>query len=107
MELTIYDIIKGPWVTEKGYKLNNQYQQLVLEVHMAANKPQIREALMKLFNVKVDKIRILIRKGKVRRVGRRVVQGKDVKKAIVRLKPGYSINVMGAQGTQPEAAPAT
>lgn len=107
MELTIYDIIKGPWITEKGYRLNSQLRQLVLEVHVKANKPQIAEALRKLFNVEVDAIRVIVRKGKIRRVGRRIVVGKTAKKAIVRLKEGYSLDVMGAQGIpQTEIAPA-
>lgn len=96
MDLTIYDIVKGPIITSKAYRLNNQLKQLVVKVHMHANKPLICEALEKLFNVKVEKVRIIIRKGKNRVVaGRRKVTGQDEKKAIVTLKSGYSIDAFG------------
>lgn len=104
MALNIYDIIQGPWVTEKAYYLNNKYKQLVLRVHPMANKPQIREALEKLFNVKVQDIRIDRLVGKRRRVGKHTTQGKTLKKAIITLKPGYMLNVMGSQAPlYPEA----
>lgn len=95
MDLTVYDIIKGPRITEKAYRLNQTLKQLVLEVHVHANKPLIAEALKKLFNVEAEKIRIIVSKGKNRRVGRRSVQGKTRKKAIVTLKKGYSVDLMG------------
>lgn len=97
MDLTIYDIVKGPIITSKAYRLNSELKQLVIKVHMHANKPLICEALEKLFNVKVEKVRIVIRKGKNRVVGgRRTITGKDEKKAIVTLKSGYSIDAFGA-----------
>lgn len=96
MDLTIYDIVKGPIITSKAYRLNNQLKQLVIKVHMHANKPLVREALEKLFNVKVEKVRIVVRKGKNKVVGgRRQITGKDEKKAIVTLKAGYSIDAFG------------
>lgn len=101
MDLTIYDIVKGPIITSKAYRLNNQLKQLVVTVHMHANKPLIKEALEKLFNVKVEKIRIIIRKGKNKVVaGRRIVTGADAKKAIVTLKQGYSIDAFGVPTEQ-------
>lgn len=99
MDLTIYDIIKGPRITEKAYYLNQTFKQLVLEVHPQANKPMIAEALKKLFDVEVEKIRIILSKGKRRRVGRREVEGKLIKKAIITLKKGYSIDLMGMSST--------
>lgn len=95
MELTIYDIIKGPVVTDKAYKANQKLQQLVINVHMASNKPLVKEALEKLFNVKVDKIRISIRKPKLRMNRRQVVKGSFQKKAIVTLKEGYTLDMFG------------
>jgi len=97
MDLTIYDIVKGPLITSKAYRLNQQFKQLVVKVHMHANKPLIREALQKLFNVEVEKVRIVVRKGKNKMVaGRRQVTGRDEKKAIVTLKKGYSIDAFSA-----------
>lgn len=99
MDITIYDIIKGPVITDKAYKINNKLKQLIIEVHMDSNKPLVKEALEKLFNVKVEKVRISIRKPKRRIANRRPIKGKFVKKAIVTLKEGYSIDVLGQTGT--------
>ena len=88
MDLTIYDIIKGPRITEKAYRLNQTTGKLVLEVHPQANKPLIAQALKKLFNVEAEKIGIVISKGKKRRVGRYFTEGKTRKKAMITLKKG-------------------
>ena len=76
----------------------------MLEVHPQANKPLIKLALEKLFNVKVADIRVNIRKGKQRKVGRRVVHGSDKKIAIVALKQGFSIDIFGTSQGAPGAA---
>jgi large subunit ribosomal protein L23 len=94
MDLTIYDIIQGPIVTDKASKLINKFKKVVLKVHPQANKPMIKEALKKLFNVEIDTIRIVVRKGKVRTFKRFKSTGSTVKRAIVTLKPGYSLNVV-------------
>lgn len=100
MDLTIYNIIKGPRITEKAYTLNKNEGKLVLEVHPHANKPLIAEALKKIFNVEADKIAVMVIKGKKRRSGRHVTVGKTRKKAIVTLKEGQSIDIMGLSDTQ-------
>lgn len=99
MDITIYDIIKGPVITDKAYRINNKLKQLIIKVHMKANKPLVKEALEKLFNVKVDKVRISIRKPKNRIANRRPIKGVYEKKAVVTLKEGYSIDVLGQSGT--------
>lgn len=97
MDLTIYDIIRGPIVTDKAYKLNKQ-KQLVVEVHIDANKKRIKEALEQLFDVKVAEVRTSIRKGKKRLIGKRYpTVGKKIKKAIISLKEGYSIDMLNQQ----------
>lgn len=98
MDLSIYDIILGPVMTEKAYKLNKNDKKLVLSVHPKANKVQIKNALETLFGVKVDKINVALRAGKRRLVGRRVIVGSDQKKAIVSLKEGYSIDLFDQAG---------
>lgn len=99
MDLTIYDIVKGPVVTDKAYRLNNQLKQLIVQVHMHANKSLVKQALEKLFNVKVEKVRIVIRKGKIRTNNKRqTIQGSAMKKAIITLKEGYSIDALGQPG---------
>lgn len=102
MALTLYDIIKGPRITEKAYRLNQKLRQLVLEVHPHANKAQVEEALKKLFNVEVEKVGIVVSKGKRRRVGRRWTEGKTRKKAVVTLKEGHAVDLMG-MGPQTQA----
>jgi len=95
MDLSIYDVIKGPVVSEKAQKLNVDSQKLVLNVHPSANKPMIKEAIEKLFNVKVDNVRVIVRKGKRRFVNRRrEIFGNLQKKAIITLKAGYELSMM-------------
>lgn len=94
MDLNIYNVIQGPRITSKVYRLNKEFKQLVLQVHPQANKPMIAEALKKLFNVEAEKIRTIVSKGKYRRAGRHVFQGKTKKKAIITLKQGQSVDVM-------------
>lgn len=94
-KLNIYEVIRGPWVTSKAYRLNQELQHLVLEVHPAANKPMVAETLKKLFNVEADKVHTIVLKGKNRRSGgRHTSQGKTRKKAIITLKKGYSLDMM-------------
>lgn|SRR3990167_2512873 len=100
MELSIYDIIKGPVVTDKAQKLNSVLHQLVLTVHSDANKPRVKEAIEKLFNVKVDSVRIINRKGKKKYSGKaknKAIFSNSEKRAIIKLKPGYEVNVFEQQ----------
>jgi large subunit ribosomal protein L23 len=95
--LTIYDVILGPVVTSKSNQLQQKLNKLVLQVHPAANKPLIKEALGKLLNVQVQSIHIINRR-KARRVGRKMVPGTLRKKAIVTLAPGFSLDFAGTTG---------
>ncbi|HEX2977788.1 MAG TPA: 50S ribosomal protein L23 [Candidatus Babeliales bacterium] len=93
MELSIYNVILGPVVSSKASGLMQQFKQVVLRIHPQANKPMVKEALKKLFNVETETVRIVVRKGKNRTVKRKITQGKLSKRAIVTLKPGYSLGV--------------
>lgn len=104
MDLSIYDIIKGPWVTPKAYALNQALKKLVLEVHRSANKPMVAEALKKLFNVETETIRVVLVKGKRRRSGRHMTFSKDRKKAVITLKNGYSADLSGWSSAPAEGA---
>jgi large subunit ribosomal protein L23 len=95
MDLNIQEIIKGPVVSKKATLLNQKLQKLALKVHPKANKMQIKEALQRLFNVKVEKVNTLNRVGKTRRVRRMIVQGSTTKRVIVTLKEGYTIDLFG------------
>ena len=82
--LTHYDVIVAPIITEKA-TLASEYNRVTFRVH--------KDAIEALFNVKVEGVNTLVRKGKTKFFrGRRGTQA-DVKKAIVRLAEGHSIDV--------------
>jgi len=99
LNLTAFDIIRGPVLSEKANALNQKLNKLVLKVHPQANKVQIKDALQQIFNVKVEKVNTLRREGKVRRMRRILVQGPTTKRVIVTLKEGYSIDLFGHTNT--------
>ena len=87
-----YDIVLAPVITEKA-TMASEHSQIMFRVAPHATKPQIKEAVEKLFDVKVKRVNTLVRKGKVRHF--RGVRGQlsDVKKAIVTLEEGHTIDV--------------
>ena len=87
-----YDVIKAPLITEKG-SLVAENNQVVFKVAMDATKPQIKAAVEKLFNVKVKGVNTLIQKGKTKRFKGMLGQRSDVKKAVVTLAEGHSIDI--------------
>ncbi len=95
MELNIYDVIKRAISTPKSIDLHKKLGQIVFEVDKHANKPLVKSAVEKIWNVKVDKVRIINLKGKNKEFGRRYFTTKGLKKAIVTLKKGYSIELPG------------
>ena len=86
------DIIDSPIITEKSATLepNGTY---VFKVNVKANKTQIKQAIEKIFNVKVESVNTVNVKPKKKRVGRYVGKTNKVKKAIVKLKEGSSIEL--------------
>jgi len=99
MDLNIYEIIKGPVTSTKANLLNQKHKKLVLKVHPQANKTQIKEALQRLYEVKVDKINTLNRMGKTRRIRRNVtIERSTTKRVIVTFKEGYEIDLFGHAG---------
>ncbi len=86
------DIIKAPIITEKSSDLaqNNTY---VFSVDVRANKTQIKLAIENIFDVKVDKVNTVNVKPKKKRVGRYTGKTNRVKKAIVKLSEGSSIEL--------------
>jgi large subunit ribosomal protein L23 len=87
-----YDVIRSPVITEKA-TLASEKNQVVFKVARAATKPQIKEAVEKLFDVKVKAVNTLIRKGKVKAFRGSIGEQSDVKKAIVTLEEGHRIDV--------------
>ena len=87
-----YDVIVSPVITEKATALSEQ-NKVVFKVRSDATKPQIKEAVEKLFDVKVKSVNTLVNKGKVKMFRGTRGQRSDVKKAIVTLVEGQSIDV--------------
>jgi large subunit ribosomal protein L23 len=88
----LFQIIDSPLITEKGTLLAEDSNQVLFRVPRQANKAEIREAVERLFDVKVVKVRTLNYLGKNRRVGRVVGKRSDWKKAYVTLAEGQSID---------------
>ena len=87
-----YDVIRKPIITEKATMVSNA-NAVVFEVAMAANKPQIKEAVEALFSVKVRAVNTSITKGKVKKFRGRAGERSDKKKAYVMLEEGNTIDV--------------
>jgi large subunit ribosomal protein L23 len=90
--MEIYDIIRGPVVTEKTTLQKELNNQVTIKVDKRANRVEIKNAVEKNFNTKVKQIRTLQVKGKVKQRGRIIGKRKDWKKAIVTLMPGQRID---------------
>ena len=91
--MTPEQIIRRPLtLTEKGNALREGENQYLFEVARDANKTQIRSAVEALFHVKVEKVRTLIMRGRLRRMGRGHVKTQNWKKAVVSLAEGESID---------------
>ena len=87
-----YDIILSPVITEKA-TIASEYNQVMFRVAGHATKPQIKEAVEKLFDVKVKSVNTHVRKGKVKAFKGTVGTQSPVKRAIVTLQEGYTIDV--------------
>ena len=87
-----YDVIISPVITEKA-TLASENNQVMFKVARNATKPQIKEAVEKLFDVKVKSVNTLVRKGKTRMFRGTRGELSDVKKAIVTLEEGHRIDV--------------
>ena len=87
-----YDVILSPVITEKA-TLASDKNQVMFKVARTATKPQIKEAVEKLFDVKVKNVNTLVRKGKVKAFKGVVGSQSDTKRAIVTLEEGHRIDV--------------
>lgn len=91
-DLRHYDVIVSPVVTEKS-TMASENNQVVFNVAPKATKPEIKAAIEALFKVKVKGVNTLVRKGKVKRFRGTRGRQNDVKKAVVTLVEGHSIDV--------------
>jgi large subunit ribosomal protein L23 len=89
--ITIHEVLKRPVVTEKGITKKEEERTLCFEVAAGANKIQVKQAVEKLFNVKVAEVRTANFEGKIRRRGRFAGYKSDWKKAYVKLQPGQKV----------------
>lgn len=88
----MYDIVRSPVITEKSTMVS-EHNQVVFRVPIDATKPEIRAAIEGLFKVKVVGVNTLVQKGKTKRWKGRPGKRNDVKKAVIRLAEGDSIDI--------------
>ncbi|MHC1549264.1 50S ribosomal protein L23 [Phyllobacterium sp. K27] len=91
-DLRHYDVIVSPVITEKSTMVSEN-NQVVFNVAKTATKPEIKAAVEALFRVKVTAVNTSVRKGKVKRFRGIVGRQSDVKKAVVTLAEGQSIDI--------------
>ena len=87
-----YDVIRKPIITEKA-TMASEANAVVFEVAIDATKPQIKQAVEALFGVKVKAVNTTVTKGKTKRFKGMLGQRSDVKKAVVTLAEGHSIDI--------------
>lgn len=87
----MYEVIQSPHITEKA-TLGSQYSQVTFRVSNTATKPQIKEAVEVLFDVKVKSVNTLVQNGKTKRFKGIMGKRSDMKKAIVTLEEGQTID---------------
>ncbi len=86
----LYQVLRRPLITEKNTMLQAQ-GKYVFEVAEEANKQQIKQAVEKAFNVKVQAVNVMTVPGKMRRMRRQMVLSPSWRKALVSVKPGDKI----------------
>lgn len=88
----MYEIVRAPLITEKA-TLGSEHGQVTFQVPMKATKPEIKEAVETIFSTEVTKVNTLIQKGKNKRFRGIIGRRSDMKKAVVTLKEGQTIDV--------------
>ena len=95
--MNLYEVLRRPVDTEKSRHQNSKLHQYVFEVARDATKTQIREAVQTLFDVEVEKVRVIVvpaKRGRRGRTGRRIaVRNPEYTKAVVTLRADQTIDV--------------
>lgn len=91
MHTKYLEIIKAPIITEKSSNDQSNYNKYTFKVDTRSNKTEIKEAVQKIFGVKVLKVQTINVKPKKKRVGRYSGFTKKYKKAIITLEPGQTL----------------
>jgi large subunit ribosomal protein L23 len=89
--MQIEEVLVKPLITEKMSDIGEKFNRYAFYVNLKSNKNQIREAVEKLYDVKVLNIKTSILPGKLRRAGKSVKKSSKRKKAVVQLKDGQKI----------------
>ena len=89
---TVYEVIRRPIISEKSTALAEVAGRYAFEVALKANKQEIKDAVQRLFSVKVREVRTMIVHGKVKRAGRFETKKSNWKKALVTLADGQKID---------------
>ncbi|MCB1413195.1 MAG: 50S ribosomal protein L23 [Xanthobacteraceae bacterium] len=92
IDAKFYDVIVAPVITEKATTAS-EHNKVVFKVASKASKPQIKEAVEKLFDVKVKSVNTLVRKGKTKVFRGQFGSQSDTKRAVVTLEEGHRIDV--------------
>ncbi len=95
----LHQLILAPVVSEKSTRVAEKQNEAVFKVLRNAKKPEIKEAVEKLFNVKVEEVRTLNVKGKIKRFGGSVGVRSDWKKAYVTLAAGQEIDFLAGSNS--------
>ena len=94
----LYQIILKPVISEKTTIVADQHRQITFQVLPDATKGEIKQAVESLFEVKVDSVRVINVRGKVKRFGRTPGMRSNWKKAYVTLAEGHDIDFLGMAG---------
>jgi len=95
MDMSLYEVIKSICMTGKSQLMFHKFGKITFEVNKLANKVLVRDAVQKIWDVKVDNVRVINLPGKRKVFARRVFDTPGKKKAIVTLKKGYKIDLPG------------
>lgn len=95
-QVKLANVLTAPIISEKSANAADLGNQYVFKVQNAATKLQVKQAVELMFSVKVDSVRVLNVKGKVKRFGRNLGKRSDWKKAYVKLQAGHSIELASA-----------
>lgn len=93
---SVYEVLRQPIITEKSNYQNSKLNQVVFEVALNANKRMIKDAVEKIFDVKVIRVNTMVmpaKRGRSAQSRRMQVRKGAYKKAIVQLAPGESIDI--------------
>lgn len=92
----ITDVLKKPVLTEKSLLLQQNENKYTFDVDVTANKIEVKQAVEKMFDVKVESVNIMNVKPKTKRMGRYVGKTKAVRKAYVKIAKGQDIDLFGS-----------